>query len=159
MINPPNGKSVLVTILAFLNITNYTKMVQTATIAKRGIKKAVVNYVNMSSGAPHPPPPSKWQSISSSFESFGRRNASENWASYSLLSVASVEDSIQDLVDWVWVYVSGVASQATMLEIALQRLQGAKGLKQATISQGNLLKQECTHSNQEMLKLEQTPPT
>jgi hypothetical protein len=63
MINPPNGKSVLVTILAFLNITNYTKMVQTATIAKRGIKKAVVNYVNMkrsmSSGAPHPPPPSK----------------------------------------------------------------------------------------------------
>jgi hypothetical protein len=49
--------------IAFLDINNYTKMVQTTSIAERGIKEAVADYMNrkrsMSSGTPPPPPPSK----------------------------------------------------------------------------------------------------
>jgi hypothetical protein len=32
--------------IAFLDITSYTKMVHTTTIVERGIKEAVVDYVN-----------------------------------------------------------------------------------------------------------------
>jgi hypothetical protein len=53
-------------IIAFLEITNFTKMVHIATVAKNGIKEADVGYMNMkrsmSMGAHPSPPPSKRQS-------------------------------------------------------------------------------------------------
>jgi hypothetical protein len=75
--------------IAFLDITNYTKMVHTATIAEKGIREVVVDYVNrkrsMSSGAPPPPfLSSKRQSFGSSSRSFGRKNVAESRASYNV---------------------------------------------------------------------------
>jgi hypothetical protein len=64
--------------IAFLDITSYTKMVHTATIAEQGIKEVVADYVNrkqsMSTGAPLPPPLPKRQSSSSGSGSFIRKN-------------------------------------------------------------------------------------
>jgi hypothetical protein len=74
--------------IAFLDITIYTKMVHTITIAEKWIKEVTADCVNrkrlMSTGAPPPPPPSKRQSFSSGSEPFERRYASASHVSVSV---------------------------------------------------------------------------
>jgi hypothetical protein len=67
---------------------------------------------------------------------------------------ASVGGCILENAGWVLDLVFDVAKLATSLEtVPKQLLLGVKGLKQATISQGNPLKQGCTHLHQTMSKL------
>jgi hypothetical protein len=66
-------------------ITDFYKMVHTATIVEKGICEAAADYVNrkrlMSMGAPPPPPLSKRHSMGgSSFGSFGKMNTSGSQA-------------------------------------------------------------------------------
>jgi hypothetical protein len=74
--------------IAFLEITAYFKMVHTATIVEKEIRKATADYINrkrpMSMGVPPPPPPLKRYSEGSSLESFGKRNTSASQASNSV---------------------------------------------------------------------------
>jgi hypothetical protein len=62
-----------------LKVTDYANMVHIATMAEKGIKNAVANFVNrkwsMSLGAP-PPPPSKRHATSSSAGPIGSRGTS-----------------------------------------------------------------------------------